>query len=448
MSNGDTSAVQSADVPSARVAPNRSISIVWIVPLIAAAIGAVLAYEAWFASGPRITIRFEEASGLTPKQTPVRYHGVECGVVDSISLSDDVSHVVVQVTLQKGAAMLAREGTKFWIVRPEVSVLGVRSLETLVSGPFIQAVPGSGAPADTFAGLRDPPPPGTLEPGIEIVLQSDRRGALRVGSPVYYREVEVGKVTSYRLGKDSQSVEITTFIDAAHASLVRTTSRFWNVSGLQINIGMEGAKLDLESIESLLAGGVEFDTPQAGGAPAQSGAIFRLHDKAPEETAAPSTRRLGLRVTLIAKRLAGLGVGSPVSFRQVQVGEIEKVGLAPDARSVHIEARIDDRYRSLVRDGSKFWNASGVNVDVGLTGAKLNIESLKSALGGGIQFATPEESSAPVSEGAIFYLFEKADTAWTEWAPALTIAGSEASDTSVQGVAPPRTRSGKTRKSR
>lgn len=419
MSAARPSARQTVDLPQAAVAVGRRFSIVWVAPLIAAIVVAWLAYQAWFSSGPRITIRFEDGTGLAAGQTPVHYHGIECGVVDTVALSKNLSHVVVRVSLKKEATALAREGAKFWIVRPQVSLLGVRGLDTLVSGPYIQALPGTGAAASDFTGLADPPPPETLEPGLDVVLESDRRGALRVGSPVYYRGVEVGKVKSYRLSKNSESVQTTVYVDAAHAGLVRTTSQFWNVSGLQMNVGVSGANLDLESIESLLTGGVSFDTPVGTGAAVKNGTVFRLQDRPPEEITA--RRRAGLRIALIAKRLGGIGVGAPVAYRQVKVGEVEKVGLAPDPRWVHIEARIDDPYRRLVRSTSKFWNASGMSADIGLTGAKVSIESLQSAINGGIQFATPDDDAAPVNNGATFNLYEKAEASWTEWAPTIAI---------------------------
>lgn len=446
MSPARAATQQATDLPVAAVTTRPRFSIVWAVPFIAAVIGAVLLYQAWFSNGPRITIHFEDGAGLTPGQTPVHYHGIECGVVDAVALSDDLQHVVVQVSLKKEAAQLAREGAKFWIVRPQVSLLGVHGLDTLVSGPYVQAAPGTGAPASSFTGLTDPPPPETLKPGLDIVLKSERRGALRVGSPVYYRGVEVGKVKSYRLTKSAEAVEVTAYIDAEHAALVRTTSRFWNVSGLQMNIGLAGVNLDLESIESLLAGGVAFDTPQETGAQAKDGAAFRLEDAPPEENTV--LRKAGLRITLIAQRVAGITVGSAVSYRQVRVGEVERIRLAPDARSVRIAVRIDSSYRPLVRSGSKFWNVSGVHADVGLTGATLNVESLQAAVGGGIQFATPDNESGPAAgDGAFFNLYEKAETPWIEWAPAIAIADSTLSDQGLTTAAAQRDGAGKPCKS-
>jgi len=419
-------------MPQAVVANGLRISIVWAVPVIAAIIGGVLAYQTWIGGGPRITIGFENGTGLVPGQTQVHYHGIECGIVDAVSLSKDLTHVVVRASLKKEAAQLAREGAKFWIVRPEVSLLGVHDLDTLVSGIYIQAVPGTGASASTFTGLKDPPPAETLEPGLDVILQTAHRGAVRVGSPVYYRGVEVGKVKSYRLDKNAESVEITAYVEAAHAALVRTTSRFWNVSGLQMKVGLAGANVDLESLESLFGGGVAFDSPSGVGAPAKSGAVFRLQETPVEST----PRQAGLRITLIANRLAGVAVGSAVSYRQVHVGEVEKIGLGPDARWVHVEARIDNGYRALVRRGSRFWNVSGINADVGLTGAKVNIESLQSAIGGGIQFATPDDGGASVKDGAIFTLYDKPDASWMEWAPAITVADSPAGDEGSAHSAP------------
>jgi len=266
------------ELPAAKAAEKRRpfpIILIWLVPVIAAAAGGVLAYQALILTGPRITIRFEDGTGLGDhRQTVIRYHGVDCGTVDSMRLAENRKDVIVSATLKRNAADIASEGSRFWIVRPEVSIIGVRGLETLMSGPYIQVMPGKGPKQTSFVGLSNAPPPETLDPGLDVVLESDRRGALRVGSPVYYREVEVGKIKSYALARSSDAVAITAHIDAAHAALVHTNSRFRNVSGLRMNIGMHGVNLDLESIESLVAGGVAFETPAGGGTPAKDGTVF------------------------------------------------------------------------------------------------------------------------------------------------------------------------------
>ena len=91
--------------------------------------------------GPSITIRFPDGHGLKAGDA-VRHRGIEAGIVESVALSDDLSQITATVTLTPGAAGLAREGARFWIVRPQLSLAGVSGLDTAVGAKYIGVSPG------------------------------------------------------------------------------------------------------------------------------------------------------------------------------------------------------------------------------------------------------------------------------------------------------------------
>ena len=274
------------DAPAEPVVKRRrGVSIVWIVPVLAALIAGYLVYQRVQETGPRITIRFKDGSGLKPGQSVVKYRGVTVGEVRALVLSKDLQTVEVKVRLEQGASALAKEGTMFWIVRPEVGVGNISGLGTIISGPYIEAMPGNGPERDTFEG--SPTSPAALEEkGLKIVLIAAERGSLRPGSPVYYRGIEVGTVHEHRLSDDARRVEVNVFIHQRYAPLVREDSKFWNVSGVNVDIGLfKGAEVNIESLKSLVSGGLSFATP--GGPklsePARDGAIFPLHHEPKKE---------------------------------------------------------------------------------------------------------------------------------------------------------------------
>ena len=415
-----------ADLPTAAVVKRRRFSVVWIIPVVAVGIAAWLVYRSVVEAGPQITITFYDGSGLKADATPIKYHGVECGTIESITLSKDLEHVIVGARLDQSAAGLAREGSIFWIVRPELSLAGVRGIETIVTGPFIKVIPGTGKPKRDFEGLREPPPADIEEPRLNIVLKAEELGSLHAGAPVYFREVGVGTVESYDLTDDAKSVEIQVHIDPKYASLVRTTSKFWNVSGFDLRVGLSGAKLDLESLESLLMGGVAFATPEGSGDPVKNGAVFELLDKAPEaeekrESEAVAVHEPGLEIILTPEQLGSLSVGSPIYYRDVQVGRVEGYDLSDQATWVNVRVNIGERFAPLVRKDTKFWNVSGLGVHVGLLGATVKIESLESLLVGGIAFATPDGAGEQAEDGAFFDLYDKPDDEWLKWSPTIQL---------------------------
>ena len=133
-----------------RITRAPSLPLVWIVPLLALAVGGWMVFREFKNRGPEIAIEFAQGSGMEPRKTTLEYQGVTVGVVTRVELKEDLSGVRVDVRLTKNAAALAREGSQFWVVRPEIGLSGIRGLDTLFSGARITVKPGRGAPASAF----------------------------------------------------------------------------------------------------------------------------------------------------------------------------------------------------------------------------------------------------------------------------------------------------------
>ena len=266
------------NLPAAQVTKSRwKVSAVWIVPLVALLATASVIYDRARQFGPQITIQFKDGSGLKPDQTPLKYRGVTIGEVGRIELSKDHKHALVQVRLRCSAAALAGEGSLFWIARPEVGLGNVTGFGTVITGPEIHVLPGTGEPKSQFVGAERAPV--ILEQNeLKLVLRSRQQSELRRNSPVYYRGVEVGVVQDVELTNDATTTDIHIVIRRRYASLVRTNSVFWNVSGAQISGGLfRGVQVKIDSLRSLLVGGVAFATPNDSRAkPASDGAVYWL----------------------------------------------------------------------------------------------------------------------------------------------------------------------------
>lgn len=270
-------------LPRATVRRRRfKLPFVWIVPLVAAVVAGSLVYQRTQERGPTITIKFRDASGVKPEQTEIRYRGVPVGQVTRAELTPDQQHVVVSVQLRQTAEGLAREGSVFWIVRPEVGLSSVRGLSTVLTGSYIQSLPGEGKTKKEFVGLESASQ--TMgQPGLNILLASEQIGSVRVGSPIFYRGVEVGAVTATDLSRDATAAHAKAFISQRYARLVRIGSRFWVVGGVDVDFGLfRGLQINVESLRSLVAGGIAFATPEQGET-AREGTLFLLHDKPQKE---------------------------------------------------------------------------------------------------------------------------------------------------------------------
>jgi paraquat-inducible protein B len=266
-------------LPRARLRRRRLFRIAWVIPLVAALVAGWLVYEHLRSLGPEITVRFADVSGLRIGQTPVKYRGVQVGEVIDMALGEDQKQVLVRVRLRKDAAPIAREGARFWIVRPRIGWGAVTGLGTVFTGPEIQVLPaGEGAAASEFVGL-DSAPVGIESEGLSLVLRATRPKAVRAGTPVLYRGVEVGVVQRIALSPNSAAADLHVLVFRRYAPLVREGSVFWNTSGVSAKGGiLQGIELELESLRSLIAGEIEFATPSGKAPRARPGTVFFLHD--------------------------------------------------------------------------------------------------------------------------------------------------------------------------
>ena len=211
--------------------------------------------------GKRITLLFDDGKGIS-SSTQIRYRGVEIGTVVKVELNEKITGIKVTAAIQRRYRSLLKEGTQFWLVEPELGLAGAKNLDTIISGTYITLRPGKGAPKRTFKALNEPPSTLIPQKGLEIVLVAERLGSLKANDPVYFRQIKVGRVTGSRLSRDATSAIISVDIQNRYAPLVRTSSKFWNVSGIKIDVGLfKGAKVRTESMQSLLDGGIAFATP-------------------------------------------------------------------------------------------------------------------------------------------------------------------------------------------
>jgi paraquat-inducible protein B len=322
------------ELPEVKIEKRRRISLVWLIPLVAGAIALWLRYTTLQEKGPTITVVFDNAEGLEAGKTRIKYLNVDVGMVERVSLNDDLSHIVVTASLDRSMAEHLTAGARFWIVRPRVGFGGVSGLGTLLSGAYVEFDPGAGAPKTDFVGLAEPPPITSRVPGTRFVLRTNKLGSIGRGAPVYYRDLAVGRVLGYELAKDERELIVNVFVDAPNDRLVRSSSRFWNASGLDVSLGADGVEIAMESIESLLAGGIAFDTPDIDqpGEPAAAEAEFPLFASLRDVTEAGYTQRIPYLVHFDGS-VRGLRAGAPVEFRGIRIGSVTDVRLELDARS-------------------------------------------------------------------------------------------------------------------
>lgn len=309
------------------------VSLIWLVPLITAIAGLVLLARAWMAAGPTITIRFDSAEDLVAGKTEVRYKHVVIGLVRDIELLDDQSGVEVEVDLVRAVEHIAVEDTEFWVARARADLGGISGFKTLVTGAYIGVNIGRSQQAQReFKGREKPPSVTNDRKGRRVLLVASDLGSLNIGSPVYFHRLPVGRIVGFELDADGEGVRVEAFVDTPYDRFVTRDSRFWNASGVDLTLDASGLKLDTQSLVTMLAGGVAFQTPNGASAASMNDPPLDAEFQFPlyaNQTAALSPRE-GPSTTVrmrFNESLRGLVVGAEIDAGGVVVGRVTAIQL-------------------------------------------------------------------------------------------------------------------------
>jgi paraquat-inducible protein B len=383
---------------------------IWVLTAICVVVAIVLIVAALGSRGTSIVVSFQQGHGIKPGDT-LRHRGIEVGEVESVEIADDLKDVTVRIKMQQQAVDLAREGSQFWIERPRVSLAGVAGLDTVVGAKYIAVQPGpDDAPRKTtFEGVESPLSLLDAE-ALEITIRFREGNGLAIGDVVKHRGIVVGEVTAVKLNQDLSGVNVSVRLAETASRLARAGSRFWverprvaitEIRGLDTLVGGRyiavspgpEAGMRITEFEGL-------DLPPIGDLPAD-----------------------GLEVLVIASSRGGLRRGIPVIYRGIDVGQIVSVSLASDATSVQARAYIQPEFKNLIRENTHFWDASGFDLSIGVTGLKLNADTLSSIAIGSVGIATEDPPGRQVATGHRFTFAERAPKNWVQWQPRIAIAG-------------------------
>ncbi|MGR5132194.1 intermembrane transport protein PqiB [Vibrio alfacsensis] len=313
---------------TAQIKPKKQISAIWIIPILALAMGAWMLFQYVTSTGPQITLKLPTAEGIEVGKTEIKALNVKVGVITDVKLSKGYDHIIATAQMNKDAKRMLREDSMFWVVKPRIGRDGISGLETLLSGAYIQLQPGSsGKEKEKFTVLDVPPIAAPDAEGLRLVLTHRSAGKLGVGDPVIYKGFTVGRVESTSFDVETRRALYQLFIFKPYDSLVRTKTHFWLSSGVDLQLNAEGFEVKFGSLESMLTGGVTFDTLPGSGTSNQvteDMKHFRLFDDVKQVREGMYDEYIEF-VMMFEESVRGLKRKAPVEYRGLRIGTVMKV---------------------------------------------------------------------------------------------------------------------------
>lgn len=336
----------------AQVRP-KGLAPIWLLPFIALLIVSWLVWRTLNQAGIDVQVRFENGRGIKAGKTEILHKGITVGKVTSLSPSEDLEAVNVDIEMNRRFEHLLTKSSAFWLVKPQVSFAGVSGLDTLVSGNYIAFRPGNKADSKEkyFKALPEPPPGAEQLVGLNLVLRAKELSSVEEGSPVYYRKLKVGEVSGYELADDGDYVNIKVYIKHQFARLIHQNTRFWNASGVHVSGSLTNLKVQTESLVSIVQGGISFYTPDWEDAKpnVQNGEEFILFSDYDEaEVGIPITIEFPLEVSLGESNM-------PLRFHGFEIGRIKNVDLSDDLSRIIAEATVRPEVKPALVEGARFW---------------------------------------------------------------------------------------------
>ncbi len=324
----------------------RILTTIWLVPFIALIIALWLGYQYYIKIGSKVIITFKSNAGLVENQSPIKMRDVTVGVVKQISLSKDGEGVIIKARMNREVDDYLNKNAKFWIVHPDVGSQGISGLDTIVSGSYIElhSKKDKTAPIKrNYIGLEHPYIDDNAK-GVYFVLSAPESYNVSEKGIIYYRMMEIGRVERVAISPDGTHVNFTIFVEEEYVKFINSSSKFYAKSNFNIDFSNRNLDITTAPFSQIIHGGISIYTPINSldkNNTLKNDKIFPLY----KNLAQMKLKQLGSSSDFFYKLvfkepIAKLQIGSPIEFKNFQVGYITDIKSRYSKKSKKIESEV------------------------------------------------------------------------------------------------------------
>ena len=331
----------------------KSVSIIWILPLIILGILSWIAYESYMKKGTNITVVFKSAEGLKEGVTPLEYKGLQLGKVTKIDMHDDLKSVKVNILVKSDVSKyVANEASEFWIKKPTISLTKVSGLNTLISGYKIELSPKlktqeeyeKSKDKSYFIGLDTQPSDEFDDDGYYVSLLASDKDNVEVGTPIFYNKFQIGEIVAKEFVYEK--VYFTAYIYDKFNYLVNKSSKFMINEALKVNYGASGLNIELGTLYSALVGGITVVTQEKDEPKIKKDEVYLLYANKDE-----LKKKEFFHINFTEAK--GIEQNTPIIFKGIEIGKIVEVSL--NKEFLNTKAFVYDEYKYLLTNNTKFF---------------------------------------------------------------------------------------------
>ena len=342
------------------------------------------------------TIDFNE--GKIDENTSILYKGIEIGKVSNVKIQDDI--LATKAYIYEEYKYLLTKNSRFVIEEPTISFDGIKNLGNIIKGNYLSLDYQEGEFSNKFLGISKKDLKKSLH-AIKIDLISDNLNSINERSKIYYKNIEIGRVESYRLSDDYKNVRISILIDDKYKDLINNSSKFYDMSSKLLEIKNFDMNINYSGVEKTLNGGIALVSNLENTKLTKK--EFELFSSYKDIQKEKRDKSNGFIVYSQFDNSFVLKEDMAIVYKNQEIGFVKKINF--DDKASKVELFVYEDFKKFITNKSRFYKKPKLELNASLSGIIFELDSFSSLIDGSIEL--DNSSNTPLTNRVLYSSFDE-----------------------------------------